>query len=77
MELKDSKKDMINKTRAKNFGDEFSKSYPMLDYEKELLIKALINGCPDYPSYVLKMRKLGWLYCQDMKRRLSEIFNKT
>lgn len=77
MELKDSKKAMTDEARAKIFIDEFSKNHPMLDYQRELLMKALVNGCPDYPSYALKMKKLGWLYCRDMTIRLCELFDKT
>ena len=38
MASKAEEKMMINETKAKIFVDELSKSCPMLDYQKELLI---------------------------------------
>lgn len=73
MELNDSKNAMIDEARAKNFVDQFSKSYLMLDYQKELLMRAIINGCRNYLPYDLEMKKFGWLYYRDMTRRLCEL----
>ena len=70
---------MINETKAKIFVDELSKSCPMLDYQKELLIKAIVNGCHNYLPYELEMKRLGQLYYyREMTRRLCELlfFNK-
>lgn len=69
---------MIDKVRAKKIVDELDKSYPMLDYQKELMINILINERPDYSSYILKMRKLNFLYLQYVKNILckSLLFNR-
>lgn len=68
-----------NEERAKIFVDELSKSCPMLDYQKELLIRAIVNGCHNYLPCELEMKRLGQLYyCREMTRRLCELlfFNK-
>lgn len=69
---------MIDEVRAKKFVDELAKSYPMLDYQKELTINILVNECPDYPARILKMKKLNLLYCQYMTSILYEflLFNR-
>ena len=72
-------KSMVNEKRAKIFVDELSKSCPMLNYQKELLIRAIVNGCHNYLPYELEMKRLGWLYYyREMARRLRELlfFNK-
>lgn len=55
-------KSMVNEERAKIFIDELSKDCPMLDYQKELLIKTIVNGCHNYLPYQLEMKRLGRLY---------------
>jgi hypothetical protein len=68
---------MIDEVRAKKFVDELDKSYPMLDYQKELMINILINERPDYSSYILKMQKLNFLYLQYVKNVCeSLLFNR-
>lgn len=68
---------MIDKVRAKKIVDELDKSYPMLDYQKELMINILINERPDYSSYILKMQKLNFLYLQYVKNVCkSLLFNR-
>ena len=72
-------KSMVNEERAKIFVDELSKSCPMLDYQKELLIRAIVNGCHNYLPYELEMKRLDRLYyAREMTRRLRELlfFNK-
>ena len=72
-------KSMVHEERVKIFVDELSKSCPMLDYQKELLIKAIVNGCYNYLPYELEMKRLGQLYYyREMTRRLCELlfFNK-
>ena len=72
-------KAMINEERIKIFVDELSKSCPMLDYQKELLIRAIVNGCHNDLPYELEMRRLDQLYYyREMTRRLRELlfFNK-
>ena len=72
-------KSMVNEERAKIFVDELSKSCPMLDYQKELLIRAIVNGCHNDLPYELEMRRLDQLYYyREMTRRLRELlfFNK-
>lgn len=72
-------KSMVNEERVKIFVDELSKSCPMLDYQKELLIRAIVNGCHNDLPYELEMRRLGQLYYyREMTRRLRELllFNK-
>ena len=72
-------KSMVNEERVKIFVDELSKSCPMLDYQKELLIRAIVNGCHNYLPYELEMKRLGQLYYyQEATRRLRELllFNK-
>ena len=67
-------KSMVNEERAKIFVDELSKSCPMLDYQKELLIRAIVNGCHNYLPYELEMKRLGQLYYyQEATRRLREL----
>ena len=57
--------------RVKIFVDELSKSRPMLDYQKELLIRAIVNGCHNYLPYELEMKWLGRLYyAREMAERL-------
>lgn len=73
MELNDSKNAITDEARIKTFVDEFSKSRPMLDYQKELLVRAIVNGCRNYLPYDLEMKKLGRLYYRDMTRRLCEL----
>ena len=64
-------KSMVNEAKVKIFVDELSKSYPMLDYQKELLIKAIVNGCHNYLPYELEMKRLGRLYyAREMAERL-------
>ena len=46
-------KSMVNEERVKIFVDELSKSCPMLDYQKELLIRAIVNGCHNDLPYEL------------------------
>ena len=75
MELNDSKNAMTDGVRGKIFVDEFSKSCPMLDYQKELLVRAIVNGCRNYLLYDLEMKKLGRLYYRDMTRRLCELLS--
>ena len=75
----DEEKMMINEAKVKIFVDELSESCPMLDYQKELLIKAIVNGCHNYLPYELEMKRLGQLYYyREMTRRLRELlfFNK-
>ena len=63
-----------NEERAKVFVDELSKSCPMLDYQKELLIRAIVNGCHNYLPYELEMKRLGRLYyAREMTKRLREL----
>lgn len=72
-------KAMVNEERVKIFVDELSKNGPMLNYQKELLIRAIVNGCHNYLPYELEMKRLGWLYYyREMTRRLRELlfFNK-
>ena len=72
-------KSMINEERVKIFVDELAKNCPMLDYQKELLIRAIVNGCHNYLPYELEMKRLGQLYYyQEATRRLRELlfFNK-
>lgn len=67
-------KSMVNEERAKIFVDELSKSCPMLDYQKELLIRAIVNGCHNDLPYELEMRRLGQLYYyREMAKRLCEL----
>ena len=67
-------KSMVNEERAKIFVDELSKSCPMLDYQKELLIRAIVNGCHNYLPYELEMKRLGRLYyAREMAKRLCEL----
>ena len=64
-------KSMVNEERVKIFVDELSKSCPMLDYQKELLIRAIVNGCHNDLPYELEMRRLDQLYYyREMTRRL-------
>lgn len=68
-----------NEEMVKIFVDELSKSCPMLDYQKELLLRAIVNGCHNYLPYELEMKRLGQLYYyQEATRRLRELllFNK-
>ena len=70
---------MINEAKAKIFVDELSKSFPMFDYQKEILIRAIVDGCHCYLPYELEMKRLRQLYyCREMTRRLCEFlfFNK-
>ena len=69
---------MIDEVRAKKIVDELDKSYPMLDYQKELMINILVNERPDYSSYILKMRKLNLLYLQYVNNILCKalLFNR-
>lgn len=69
---------MIDEVRAKKFVDELAKSYPMLDYQKELMINELVNERPDYFSRILKMQRLNLSYCQHMASILCEflLFNR-
>lgn len=69
---------MIDEVRAKKFVDELAKSYPMWDYQKELMINALVNECTDYPSRILKMKRLELSYYQYMASILCEflLFNR-
>ena len=79
MASKDEEKMMINEAKVKIFVDELSKICPMLDYQKELLIKAIVNGCHNYLPYELEMKRLDQLYYyREMTRRLRELlfFNK-
>lgn len=79
MASKAEEKMMINEAKVKIFVDELSKICPMLDYQKELLIKAIVNGCHNYLPYELEMRRLDQLYYyREMTRRLRELlfFNK-
>ena len=72
-------KAMVNEAKVKIFVDELSKSCPMLDYQKELLIRAIVNGCHNYLPYELELNRLGQLYYyREMIRRLRELlfFNK-
>ena len=74
MASKAEEKMMINEAKVKIFVDELSKSCPMLDYQKELLIKAIVNGCHNYLPYELEMKRLGQLYYyREMTRRLCEL----
>ena len=67
-------KSMVNEERVKIFVDELSKSCPMLDYQKELLIRAIVNGCHNYLPYELEMKRLGRLYYyQEATRGLREL----
>ena len=68
-----------NEERAKIFVEELSKSFPMFDYQKELLIRAIVSGRQDYLPYELEMNRLGRLYySREMTRRMCELlfFNK-
>lgn len=79
MASKAEEKMMINEAKVKIFVDELSKICPMLDYQKELLIKAIVNGCHNYLPYELEMKRLDQLYYyREMTRRLRELlfFNK-
>ena len=72
-------KPTINDKMVKIFVDDLSKRYPMLDYQKELLIRAIVNGCHNYLPYELEMRRLDRLYYyREMARRLCDLlfFNK-
>ena len=72
-------KSMVNEEMAKIFVDELSKSCPMLDYQKELLIRAIVNGCHNYLPYELETKRIGRLYyAREMAKRLCELlfFNK-
>lgn len=72
-------KSMVNEAKVRIFVDDLSKTCPMLDYQKELLIKAIVNGCHNYLPYELEMRRLDQLYYyREMTRRLRELlfFNK-
>ena len=74
MASKDEEKMMINEAKVKIFVDELSKICPMLDYQKELLIKAIVNGCHNYLPYELEMKRLDQLYYyREMTRRLREL----
>lgn len=65
---------MVNEERVKIFVDELSKNCPMLDYQKELLIRAMVNGCHNDFPYKLEMNRLGQLYYyREMTRRLREL----
>ena len=67
-------KSMVNEERVKIFVDELSKSCPMLDYQKELLIRAIVNGYHNYLPYELEMKRLGRLYyAREMAKRLCEL----
>ena len=79
MASKAEEKMMVDETKVKIFVDELSKSCPMLDYQKELLLRAIVNGCHNYLPYELEMKRLGQLYYyQEATRRLRELllFNK-
>ena len=68
------RKSMVNEERVKIFVDELSKSCQMLDYQKELLIRAIVNGCHNYLPYELEMKRLGRLYyAREMAERLREL----
>ena len=68
-------KSMVNEERVKIFVDELSKSCPMLDYQKELLIRTIVSGCHDYLPYELEMKRLGRLYyAREMAKRLCELW---
>ena len=54
-------KPTINEKMVKIFVDDLSKRYPMLDYQKELLIRAIVNGCHNDLPYELEMRRLDQL----------------
>lgn len=72
-------KSMVNEERVKIFVEELSKSLSMFDYQKELLIRAIVSGRQDYLPYELEMKRLGQLYYyREMTRRLRELlfFNK-
>lgn len=72
-------KSMVNEAKAKIFVEELSKSLSMFDYQKELLIRAIVSGRQDYLPYELEMKRLGQLYYyREMTRRLRELlfFNK-
>ena len=76
---KAEEKVMINEVEAKIFVEELSKSFPMFDYQKELLIRAIVSGRQGYLPYELEMNRLGRLYYfREMTRRLRELlfFNK-
>ena len=67
-------KSMVNEEGIEIFVDELSKSCPMLDYQKELLIRAIVNGCHNYLPYELEMKRLGRLYyAREMAKRLCEL----
>lgn len=67
-------KAMVNEERVKIFVDELSKNCPMLNYQKELLIRAIVNGCHNYLSYELEMKRVGRLYYyREMTRRLRKL----
>ena len=73
MTFKAEEKVMINEARIKIFVDELSKSFPMFDYQKELLIRAIVDGRHCYLPYELEMKRLGQLYyCREMVKRLCE-----
>ena len=70
---------LLNEAKAKIFVEELSKSFPMFDYQKELLIRAIVSGRQGYLPYELEMNRLGRLYySREMTRRLRELlfFNK-
>lgn len=67
-------KSMVHEAKAKIFVEELSKSCPMLDYQKKLLIRTIVSGCHDYLPYELEMKRLGRLYyAREMTRRLREL----
>ena len=67
-------KPTINEKMVKIFVDDLSKRYPMLDYQKELLIRAIVSGCHNYLPYELEMKRLDRLYyAREMTRRLREL----
>ena len=67
-------KAMVNEERVKIFVDELSKNCPMLNYQKELLIRAIVNGCHNYLPYELEMKRIGRLYyAREMAKRLCEL----
>lgn len=75
----DEEEVMLNEAKAKIFVEELSKSFSMFDYQKELLIRAIVGGRQDYLPYELEMKRLGQLYYyREMTRRLCELlfFNK-
>ena len=65
---------LINEAEAKIFVNELSKSFPMFDYQKELLIRSIVSGRHDYLPYELEMKRLGRLYyARVMAKRLCEL----